>query len=141
MAIVCNPHVGEVIHHTLIPSVPIGGVTVSLVFLVIAIVGTTIAPWQLFFQQSCVADKRLRFADLKWARLDTFIGACFTVIVGGAMMVVGSVSFRHGLQYEDPAKMADAIRPFFWTIIIILFALSMILAAQVMVPSLFPAQN
>jgi len=29
------------------------------------------------------------------------------------MMVVGSVSFRHGLQYEDPAKMADAIRPFF----------------------------
>jgi Mn2+/Fe2+ NRAMP family transporter len=38
-----------------------------LVFLVIAIVGTTIAPWQLFFQQSCVADKRLRFADLKWA--------------------------------------------------------------------------
>ena len=31
----------------------------------IAIVGTTIAPWQLFFQQSCVADKRLRFADLQ----------------------------------------------------------------------------
>jgi Mn2+/Fe2+ NRAMP family transporter len=86
---------------------------VSLVFLVIAIVGTTIAPWQLFFQQSCVADKRLRFADLRWARLDTFIGACFTVIVGGAMMIVGSVSYRHGLNYEDPAKMADAIRPFF----------------------------
>lgn len=58
----------------------------SLVFLVIAIVGTAIAPWQLFFQQSCVADKRLRFTDLKWTRLDTFIGACFTVIVGGAMM-------------------------------------------------------
>lgn len=85
----------------------------SFVFLVIAIVGTTIAPWQLFFQQSCVADKRLRFADLKWARLDTFIGACFKIIVGGAMMIVGSVSYRHGLNFEDPAKMADAIRPFF----------------------------
>jgi Mn2+/Fe2+ NRAMP family transporter len=48
---------------------------------VIAIVGTTIAPWQLFFQQSCVAEKRLRFADLKWARLDTLIGATFTVLV------------------------------------------------------------
>jgi Mn2+/Fe2+ NRAMP family transporter len=46
-----------------------------------AIVGTTIAPWQLFFQQSCVADKRLRFKDLNWSRLDTAIGATFTVIV------------------------------------------------------------
>ena len=54
---------------------PAGGVTSGLVFLMIAIVGTTIAPWQLFFQQSCVAEKRLRFADLKWARLDTLIGA------------------------------------------------------------------
>ncbi len=58
---------------------PAGGITPDLMFLVIAIVGTTIAPWQLFFQQSCIADKRLRFADLKWARLDTFLGACVTV--------------------------------------------------------------
>ena len=34
----------------------------------------TFAPWQLFFQQSCVADKRLRLSDLRWARLDTFVG-------------------------------------------------------------------
>lgn len=104
---------GEIARHVLIPSVPAGGITTSLVFLVIAIVGTTIAPWQLFFQQSCVADKRLRFSDLKWARLDTFIGSCFTILVAGAMMIVGNVSFMHGLQFEDPAKMADAIRPFY----------------------------
>jgi Mn2+/Fe2+ NRAMP family transporter len=104
---------GEIARHVLIPSVPAGGITTSLVFLVIAIVGTTIAPWQLFFQQSCVADKRLRFSDLKWARLNTFIGSCFTILVGGAMMIVGNVSFTHGLQFEDPAKMADAIRPFY----------------------------
>ena len=51
-----------------------GGLTPDLMFLVIAIVGTTVAPWQLFFQQSCIADKRLRFADVKWARLDTLSG-------------------------------------------------------------------
>ena len=56
----------------------------------IAIVGTTIAPWQLFFQQSCIADKRLRFADLKWARLDTFLGACVTILVAGCMMMAGN---------------------------------------------------
>lgn len=91
---------------TVAPTMPKGGVTTSLVFLVIGIVGTTIAPWQLFFQQSCVADKRLRFADLKFARLDTFIGAVFTVLVGGAMMLVGDAAFRHGLNFTDPAQMA-----------------------------------
>jgi Mn2+/Fe2+ NRAMP family transporter len=112
MAFFSHPSATSVVRHTLIPSVPPGGITANLVFVVIAIIGTTIAPWQLFFQQSCVADKRLRFADLKWARLDTFLGACFTVTVAGAMIIVGNVSHQHGLTYEDPAKMANAILPF-----------------------------
>jgi Mn2+/Fe2+ NRAMP family transporter len=112
MAFFSHPSASSVVRHTLIPSVPPGGITTNLVFVVIAIIGTTIAPWQLFFQQSCVADKRLRFADLKWARLDTFLGACFTVTVAGAMIIVGNVSHQHGLTYEDPAKMANAILPF-----------------------------
>jgi Mn2+/Fe2+ NRAMP family transporter len=112
MAFFSHPSTSSVLRHTLIPSVPPGGITTNFVFVVIAIIGTTIAPWQLFFQQSCVADKRLRFADLKWARLDTFLGACFTVTVAGAMIIVGNVSHQHGLNYEDPAKMANAILPF-----------------------------
>ena len=103
---------GEIIRNSIVPSVPEGGVTASLVFLVIAIVGTTIAPWQLFFQQSCVADKRLRFSDLNWARLDTLIGAIFTIVVAGCMMVVGSASKIHGIAFLDPAQMAVALRPF-----------------------------
>src|SRR5260370_3149300 len=113
MACFSHASLGEGARPVWIPSVPGGGITTSLVFLVIAIVGTTIAPWQLFFQQSCVADKRLRFADLKWARLDAFIGSCFTILVAGSMMIVGNVSFTHGLQFEDPAKMSDAILPFY----------------------------
>src|SRR5581483_11567025 len=108
-----HPSAGEILRDSMIPSIPRSGWNSSWLFLVIAIVGTTIAPWQLFFQQSCVADKRLRFADLKYARLDTLIGACFTVVIAGAMMIVGSVSHQHGLQYQDPAGMAEAIRPFY----------------------------
>src|ERR1700730_6583206 len=106
MAFFSHPSGSSIVRHTLVPSVPPGGITTNFVFVVIAIIGTTIAPWQLFFQQICVADKRLRFADLKWARLDTFLGACFTVTVAGAMIIVGNVSHQHGLTYEDPAKMA-----------------------------------
>jgi Mn2+/Fe2+ NRAMP family transporter len=110
-SVLAHPGVGAVVHNALIPNVPPGGITNDLVFLVIGIVGTTIAPWQLFFQQSCVADKKLRFKDLKFARLDTFIGACFTVIVGGGMMIVGAVMYSHHLNYEDPAQMAVLLGP------------------------------
>jgi Mn2+/Fe2+ NRAMP family transporter len=107
-----RPGFGEALHDTLVPSLPEGGITASLVFLVIAIVGTTIAPWQLFFQQSCIADKRLRFADLKWSRLDTLLGAVFTIVVAACMMIVGNAARIHGVQFFDPAQMASDLRGF-----------------------------
>jgi Mn2+/Fe2+ NRAMP family transporter len=106
-----HPDWARVARNTLLPNMPLGGATSSLVFLVIAIVGTTIAPWQLFFQQSCVAEKRLRFADLKWARVDTLIGAIFTVLVAGAMMLVGNFGFQHHVVFEDPAQLALTLGP------------------------------
>jgi Mn2+/Fe2+ NRAMP family transporter len=111
LAFMMHPHWAAVAHNSVVPTMPMGGITSSLVFLVIAIVGTTIAPWQLFFQQSCVAEKRLRFADLKWARLDTLIGATFTVLVAGAMMLVGNYGFEHRIPFQDPAQVAVALGP------------------------------
>jgi Mn2+/Fe2+ NRAMP family transporter len=111
LAFVMHPDWAAVARNTVVPSMPAGGITSSLVFLVIAIVGTTIAPWQLFFQQSCVAEKRLRFADLKWARLDTLVGAIFTVCVAGAMMLAGNYGYQHHIRFEDPAQLAVALGP------------------------------
>lgn len=102
-----RPPVGEILRNSILPGIPDGGITSGLMFLVIAIVGTTIAPWQLFFQQSCIADKRLRFADLKWARLDTFLGAVFTIIVAACMMLAGNAAKVHGISFSDPAQMAN----------------------------------
>jgi Mn2+/Fe2+ NRAMP family transporter len=107
-----RPAFGEIVRDTFVPGAPKGGLTASLVFLVIAIVGTTIAPWQLFFQQSCIADKRLRFADLKWSRLDTFLGAVFTIVVAGCMMLAGNAAKVHGIAFSDPAQMASDLRLF-----------------------------
>ena len=111
MAAVSQPGAAAVVHNTLIPNAPPKGWTPDLILLITAIVGTTIAPWQLFFQQSAVADKKLRFSDLKIARLDTFIGSCFTIIVAGAMICVGNTLYTHHLEYTDPAQMAVAIGP------------------------------
>jgi Mn2+/Fe2+ NRAMP family transporter len=111
LAALVRPEWGSVLADTVRPAVPPGGVTSDFVFLVIAIVGTTIAPWQPFFQQSCVADKRLRFADLKLARLDTLIGAIAVVAFAACMLLVGDSLHRSGTPYEDPAQMADALTP------------------------------
>jgi Mn2+/Fe2+ NRAMP family transporter len=101
-----GPPTATIVSQTLLPSIPHGGMTSNLMFLIIGIVGTTIAPWQLFFQQSCIADKRLRFKDLPWSRLDTFIGACLTIVFAGCMMIVGASLFNAGIHYDDPAQMA-----------------------------------
>jgi len=109
MATACHPNGAAVVRNTLIPNTPHGGLTSDLVLLIVAIVGTTIAPWQLFFQQSAVADKKLRFADLKNARLDTFFGSCITIAVAASMMCVGNAMYVHHLPYTDPAQMAIAL--------------------------------
>jgi Mn2+/Fe2+ NRAMP family transporter len=101
-----HPGGRELLRYTIVPSLPANGLTASWLFLVIAIVGTTIAPWQLFFQQSCVADKRLRFSDLRWARLDTLLGAVFTIVVAGCMMLAGNAAFREHWAFSDPAQVA-----------------------------------
>lgn len=112
IAFAVKPAMGTVLHNALVPSIPPGGITSDLTFLVIAIVGTTVAPWQLFFQQSCIADKKLRFSDVNWARLDTFLGACVTVTVACCMMLAGNASHMHGFAFTDPAQMASDIATF-----------------------------
>jgi Mn2+/Fe2+ NRAMP family transporter len=47
---------------------------------------------------------------VKWARLDTFLGAVFTIIVAGCMMIAGNAAKMHGLNFADPAQMANDLR-------------------------------
>ena len=44
-------------------------------FFLMANIGTTIAPWMIFFQQSSVVDKSLKERDIPWGKLDTAVGA------------------------------------------------------------------
>jgi NRAMP (natural resistance-associated macrophage protein)-like metal ion transporter len=68
-----------------------GGLTSSSALLIIAIVGTTVAPWQLFFQQSNVIDKRITPRWLDYEKADTTIGA-FVVVIGAACIMLATAS-------------------------------------------------
>lgn len=69
----------------LVPHFP-GGLNSTVLLLVIAIVGTTVAPWQLFFQQSNVVDKRITARWIPYARADLIIGI-IVVIAGGTLLM------------------------------------------------------
>ncbi|HEV7582630.1 MAG TPA: NRAMP family divalent metal transporter [Mycobacterium sp.] len=69
-----------------VPSIA-GGVSSDAVLLIIAIVGTTVAPWQLFFQQSNIVDKRITPRFMAYERADTVLGA-FVVVVGAAALLM-----------------------------------------------------
>ena len=93
LAFLSGPHWSQVFYHLFVPGVQ-GGVSSTAVLLIIAIVGTTVAPWQLFFQQSNVIDKRITPRFIPYERADTTLGAF--VVVGGAaaILVVADYAVR-----------------------------------------------
>jgi len=84
-------HWGAVVHGLVIPGVK-GGLTSTATIFVIGIVGTTIAPWQLFFQQSNVIDKRITPRWIKFERADTFIGAVLTNVAAAAVIIAAAAA-------------------------------------------------
>lgn len=59
-------------------------------FLVAANIGAVIMPWMVFYQQSAIADKRLRPEHLGAARLDTMLGAVITQLVMAAVLIAAA---------------------------------------------------
>src|SRR5205085_3085113 len=89
-----HPKGGQILRHFVIPGIH-GGATSTAVLLIIAIVGTTVAPWQLYFQQSNIVDKRITPRWINYERVDTVIGSLATVIGAGALLVTAAFAFLH----------------------------------------------
>ena len=94
LAIFRHPHLAPFLHGLVTPGVK-GGFNSTSVLLIMAIVGTTVAPWQLFFQQSNIVDKRITPRWINYERLDTVIGSFITVFAAAILMAVVAVAFAH----------------------------------------------
>jgi NRAMP (natural resistance-associated macrophage protein)-like metal ion transporter len=92
LALLSHPPVARVVHDSLVPGIQ-GGPSSDAILLIIAIVGTTVAPWQLFFQQSNIVDKRITPRWIGYERADTVIGAVVVVIGAGALMMASAHAF------------------------------------------------
>jgi Mn2+/Fe2+ NRAMP family transporter len=103
-AFMVHPQVSDIVRHGMVPNFP-GGFTGQLFFFLMANIGTTIAPWMLFFQQSSVVDKGLKEKDIPWGKFDTLLGSVFTVLVAVFIIIVTGTMLK-GQDVNDAAQAA-----------------------------------
>ncbi len=101
-AFIVHPSVSSLVHNGLIPNFP-GGFNGEMFFYLMANIGTTIAPWMLFFQQSAVVDKGMTEKDIPWGKFDTMLGSLVTGIVGIFIFIVGGTVLR-GVDIESAGQ-------------------------------------
>ena len=106
-AFLVHPSVSQVLAQGIIPHFP-GGFTNELFFFLMANIGTTIAPWMLFFQQSSVVDKGMREKDIPWGRFDTLVGSLITVFVAVFVIIVTGTVLK-GMNIESAAQAAQVL--------------------------------
>ncbi|BEV71065.1 divalent metal cation transporter [Paludibacterium sp. THUN1379] len=129
-----HPPMGQIARDLFVPGLPAGGKLSDVMLLIIAIVGTTIAPWQLFFQQSYVIDKRITPRFIKYERADLWLGIILVLI--GAIAII---SFTAGIfagkpefgNFQDTGAVAAGLAHYHSPLAGILFAIALIDASLI----------
>lgn len=84
----------------------------SFISLVIAMIGTTIAPWMMFFEQSNVVEKGLSPKHFFAQRVDVISGTVAACLVAWFIVVTtGTVLYPQGVAVESAADAARALAP------------------------------
>jgi Mn2+/Fe2+ NRAMP family transporter len=129
-----HPPFAQVARDFLVPQMPGGGKLSDVMLLIIGIVGTTVAPWQLFFQQSYVIDKRITPRFIKYERLDLWIGIALVIIGGAAIMAFTAATFAGQPEFgnfTDAGGIAAGIGKYVGKTAGVMFAIALIDAALI----------
>ena len=126
-AIIAQPDWNLALIHTVVPEV---SSDISFLSLTVAMVGTTIAPWMMFFTQSNVVEKGVTLKDLFFQKIDAVTGAVVACIVAWFIIVTtGAVLFPEGIEITEAADAARALAPFAGEYAGALFAVGLVAAS------------
>lgn len=104
-----NPPWGEVLTAMVIPTFRLEQ---NYLFMLIGIIGTTIAPWMQFYLQSSVVDKGLKAKDYKYLRMDVVLGSFTVNLVAFFIIMLCAVTiFQAGIRIETAKDAALALAP------------------------------
>ncbi|WP_430388911.1 NRAMP family divalent metal transporter [Dyella sp. 20L07] len=124
-----HPPMHQVLHDMAVPAMPKDAPLSEVMLLIIAIVGTTVAPWQLFFQQSYVIDKRITPRFMTYEKIDLVIGIALVIIGAVAMMGFSAATFAGKPemgQFTDAAAVAAGVAKYVGEIPATLFSIALI---------------
>jgi Mn2+/Fe2+ NRAMP family transporter len=125
--LLAHPDWGAAATGLVVPGLPL---TRDALYIAVATVGTTLAPWGLAFIQSYAVNKRLCVEDLRYERVDVVVGAILTGVIG-LFVVVACAATLHsaGLHIDDASDAALALRPLAGSAAATLFGLGFLGAA------------
>jgi len=129
-----HPPLAQVARDFVVPQMPQGGKLSDVMLLVIGIVGTTVAPWQLFFQQSYVVDKRITQRFIKYERLDLWIGIGLVIVGAVAIMAFTAAAFAGQAEFgnfTDAGGIAAGLDKYVGKAAGVMFAIALIDAALI----------
>lgn len=130
-----HPNWGTVFHQTFVPPIQLNQ---GYLLMFVAVIGTTIAPWMQFYQQSAIADKHIAIKHLNYERMDTYVGAFITDFVAFFIVVsTGATLFVHHIQINQASDAAAALGPLAGNYAKILFGIGL-LNASLMAASVLP---
>ncbi len=126
-AVLARPQWGTVLRSAVVPA---WSSTSGFLVLLMAVIGTTIAPWMQFYQQSAVVDKGLTHDDLRLERVDVALGSFITNLIAGFIIIACAATlFPQGIQIERAEDAARALAPLAGVYASLLFALGLLNAA------------
>lgn len=123
-----HPPLGQMAHDFAVPQLPAGRLS-DVMLLVIAIVGTTVAPWQLFFQQSYVIDKRITARFMAYEKADLWLGIAVVVVGAAAMMGFAAATFAgtpEAGRFTDAGGVAAGLAQYVGRLPSVCFALALL---------------
>jgi Mn2+/Fe2+ NRAMP family transporter len=133
--LVSHPSGAQMAHGFAVPNLPgSSGQMATVMLLIIGIVGTTVAPWQLFFQQSYVVDKRITPRFIRYEKVDLWIGIVIVVLGAAALIGVTAAAFAGSPaagNFTDAAGLAHGIAAHAGRVAGVVFAVALLDAAVI----------
>ncbi len=133
--LIIKPDWAQIAHQAVSPKIPLDA---NYMILVLAVIGTTITPWGIFYLQASIADKGKPVEEYGETRLDVVVGSIWGNIISAVIIIVTAATlFKAGIVVTAAEEAAQALAPFAGEGSKILFAVGF-LGASLLAVSVLP---
>ena len=133
--VIIKPDWGVILHDTVLPQIQLSR---DQVISMLAVIGTTITPWAIFYLQASVADKGVSMESYRDTKIDVTFGSAWGNVISACIIIVSAATlFKVGIRVEDAKDAAMALAPLAGEASTILFAIGL-LGASLLAVSVLP---